>query len=169
MIQDATDSTVPASEDRLMELAQAVLTGGSAGGTSGGQLTREEARELAAIDIHSDAIYDLFFWANKIRISFVGQAGQVLLDRRRQGRGVQRRLRLLRQSKHYKTHVTPSKIERRGDAAGRRAGHRPTAPSASASSTPAAARPTASWTGWSRSSTRPPSRARSAPAPPSAS
>ncbi len=48
----------------IAELAQKVL--------AGGQLTREEALELT--DLPEDAIYDLFYWANRIRIRFVGRA-----------------------------------------------------------------------------------------------
>ena len=102
MIQDATDSTAPTTEDRMMALAQKVLAGDA--------LTRDEARELTAVDIHSDAIYDLFFWANKIRIKYVGRHVKFCSIVTGKVGACSEDCGFCAQSKHYKTHVTPSKM-----------------------------------------------------------
>ena len=46
--------------------------------------------------VGGDDVYDLFYWANKIRIRFDGPRREVLRHRRRQGRRVQRGLQVLR-------------------------------------------------------------------------
>jgi biotin synthase len=51
------------ANDRIAELGAAVLTGRP--------LTRPEARLLCQVE--GDGLYDLFYWANKIRIKFVGR------------------------------------------------------------------------------------------------
>ncbi len=48
---------------RIAELASKVL--------AGGQLSRDEAHDLTRVQ--GDDLYDLFFWANKIRLKFVGR------------------------------------------------------------------------------------------------
>src|SRR3954453_14768342 len=49
---------------RIARLAEHVLGGG-------GPLDRDDAAYLAAVG--GDDVYDLFYWANKIRIRFVGR------------------------------------------------------------------------------------------------
>ena len=85
---------------RLAELGVKVLGGES--------LTREEARELAAIDHESDAIYELFLWANKIRIKHNGRAVKFCSIVTGKVGGCSEDCSYCSQSKHYQTHVKPS-------------------------------------------------------------
>lgn len=88
--------------DRITDLAQQVL--------AGEPLTREQARELATVDIDSEAIYDLFYWANKIRIRFVGKHVKFCSIVTGKVGACSEDCGFCAQSKHYKTHVTPSKM-----------------------------------------------------------
>jgi biotin synthase len=85
---------------RIAQLGQAVLDGQS--------VTRDQARELARVT--GDEVYDLFYWANRIRIQYVGRhvhfcsivAGKVGNCSEDCG--------YCSQSAHFQTHVTPSKL-----------------------------------------------------------
>ncbi len=89
-------------EDRVADLGSAVLRGH--------RLTLGEARELAAVDPHSDAIYDLFYWANKVRIRHVGRAVKFCSIVTGKVGACSEDCHYCSQSKHYKTHVTPAKM-----------------------------------------------------------
>lgn len=96
MIQTACDQMT----DRVADLAMKVL-----GGTP---ITREEARELA--EAQGDEIYDLFYWANKIRIKFVGKQVKFCSIVTGKTGACSEDCGYCAQSKHYKTHVTPDKM-----------------------------------------------------------
>jgi biotin synthase len=83
--------------DRIADLAQQVL--------AGRLLTRDEARELAQVD--GDALYDLFFWANKIRIRFTGSAVKFCSIVAGKVGNCSEDCSYCSQSRHYKTHVQP--------------------------------------------------------------
>lgn len=93
MMHDAIDQ-------RIAELAQLVL---------GGQLlTRDQARELTRVE--GDLLYDLFFWANKIRIRFVGRQVKFCSILAAKVGACSEDCGYCSQSKFYKTHVTPAKM-----------------------------------------------------------
>ena len=96
--QSSADSTVIA--DRIEQIARAVLCGH--------QVTREEARELAQVS--GDDLYDLFFWANKIRIKFVGRHVKFCSIVAAKVGNCSEDCGYCSQSKHYKTHVSPAKL-----------------------------------------------------------
>ena len=129
-------------QQRIAQLAGRVLDGHLLG--------RDEAAYLTTVG--GDDVYDLFYWANRIRIQLRRARREVLRHRGGQGRRVQRGLQVLRPVRTLRTAVKgQSKLtdEQVLDSAGTPPKWGPTA---SASSTAAAARPGASWkTGSSRS------------------
>ncbi|MEX0887410.1 MAG: biotin synthase BioB [Phycisphaeraceae bacterium] len=99
----ATHATADApSASRLAELAQQIL--------AGHRLTRDEAREVAAVDPFSDDVYDLFYWANKLRIHHVGRHVRFCSIVTGKLGACSEDCGFCAQSKHYKTHVTPAKM-----------------------------------------------------------
>jgi biotin synthase len=93
--QLATDTSA-----RITELAQLVL--------AGGQLDRSQARELTQLT--GDDLYDLFYWANKIRIRFLGRQVKFCSIVTGKVGACSEDCGYCSQSKHYKTHVTPAKM-----------------------------------------------------------
>jgi len=85
---------------RIAELGQAVLQGHA--------LSRAEAGELA--DARGDELYDLFYWANKIRIRFVGRYVKFCSIVTGKLGACSEDCGYCAQSKHYKTHITPAKM-----------------------------------------------------------
>jgi len=96
MIQHHPDRTA----DRIAELGQMVL--------AGHRITREEAAELSAAT--GDEIYDLFYWANKIRIRFVGRKVKFCSIVAGKSGACSEDCSYCSQSKSYKTHVSPGKL-----------------------------------------------------------
>ena len=86
--------------DRIAELARIVL--------KGGQLDRDQAAFLASVQ--GEDRYDLFFWANKIRIRFVGAQVKFCSIVTGKTGACSEDCSYCSQSKHYKTHVTPDKM-----------------------------------------------------------
>ncbi len=85
---------------RIAELGQAVLAGHA--------LTRAEAQEL--IEAQGDELYDLFYWANRIRIRYVGRSVRFCSIVTGKLGACSEDCGYCAQSKHYKTHVTPAKM-----------------------------------------------------------
>jgi biotin synthase len=96
MIQPNTEPLA----DRVATIAQAVLAGES--------ISREDARTLT--HVRGDDLYDLFFWANKIRIRFVGRQVKFCSIVTGKVGACSEDCGYCAQSKHYKTHVTPDKM-----------------------------------------------------------
>ncbi|MEM9110889.1 MAG: biotin synthase BioB [Planctomycetota bacterium] len=95
--------TLPASafmNDTAMRLGVQVL--------SGKPLTREQARQLTTLQ--GNDLYDLFFWANKIRIQFVGENAKFCSIVTGKVGGCSEDCSYCSQSKHYDTHVQPSRM-----------------------------------------------------------
>jgi len=86
--------------DRIATLARIVL--------DGGLLTREQARELTTIK--GEALYDLFFWANKIRIKFTGSAVKFCSIVAGKVGNCSEDCAYCSQSKHHNTHVQPQML-----------------------------------------------------------
>lgn len=86
--------------DRIAALARHVL--------AGNLLTRDEARELTRVD--GDALYDLFYWANKIRIRFTGSAVKFCSIVAGKVGNCSEDCSYCSQSKHHKTHVKPAML-----------------------------------------------------------
>ena len=97
-----TPRPTPLDEDRVAHLGSAVLRGH--------RLTLDEARELASIDPHGELIYDLFYWANKVRICHVGRRVKFCSIVTGKVGACSEDCHYCSQSKHYKTHVTPAKM-----------------------------------------------------------
>ncbi len=74
----------------------------------GGELTLDEARQLAAVT--GDARYDLFYWANKIRIRHVGAAVKFCSIVAGKVGACSEDCSYCSQSKHFDTGITPSKL-----------------------------------------------------------
>ncbi|MCX5658288.1 MAG: biotin synthase BioB [Planctomycetota bacterium] len=89
-----------ATADFIADLGQRVL--------AGHQVTREEARRLATVS--GDEIYDLFYFANKIRIRFVGRQVKFCSIVAAKVGACSEDCGYCSQSKHYKTHVAPGKL-----------------------------------------------------------
>ena len=89
-----------AAADRIAELAQQVLSGQS--------LLRAQARQLCGV--RGDDLFDLFFWANKIRIRFVGRSVKFCSIITGKVGACSEDCGFCAQSRHYKTHVTPGKM-----------------------------------------------------------
>lgn len=85
----------------IAEIAQEVL-----GGTA---VDRNQARKLIAAD--GDALYDLFYWANKIRIRFVGRTVKFCSILAAKVGGCSEDCAYCSQSAHYKTGVEPGKAD----------------------------------------------------------
>jgi len=96
MIQKHSDQI----SERLGELAHRVL--------AGHRLTREQARELCTVQ--GDDCYDLFYWANKIRIKHVGRQVKFCSILAAKVGACSEDCGYCSQSKHHQTHVTPTKL-----------------------------------------------------------
>ena len=90
----------PTPTDRVAAIAQAVL--------AGEPITREDAAFLSQLE--GSDLYDLFFWANKIRIRFVGPQVKFCSIVTGKVGACSEDCSYCAQSKHYKTHVTPDKM-----------------------------------------------------------
>lgn len=86
--------------DRIEQLGKSVL--------GGHLITRDEARELARVE--GDDLYDLFYWANKIRIRFVGRQVKFCSIVAAKVGNCSEDCGYCSQSKHHKTHVAPSRL-----------------------------------------------------------
>ncbi len=75
---------------------------------SGKPLSRDQARELTTLE--GDALYDLMFWANKIRIANVGVNARFCSIVTGKVGGCSEDCSYCSQSKHYDTHVKPSRM-----------------------------------------------------------
>ncbi|MEX0775736.1 MAG: biotin synthase BioB [Phycisphaeraceae bacterium] len=89
-----------AVSDRIAELAGHVL--------AGGLLDRDQARELARVA--GDDLYDLFYWANKIRIRFVGRQVKFCSIVAAKVGACSEDCGYCTQSKYHDTHVAPGKL-----------------------------------------------------------
>ncbi|MFN3168006.1 MAG: biotin synthase BioB [Phycisphaeraceae bacterium] len=97
------DPVLPASRflnDTAMRLGIQVL--------SGKPLSREQALELTTLA--GNDLYDLFFWANKIRIAHVGPNAKFCSIVTGKVGGCSEDCSYCSQSKHYDTHVKPSRM-----------------------------------------------------------
>ncbi|MCC5827901.1 MAG: biotin synthase BioB [Phycisphaeraceae bacterium] len=107
MIQKQTVETVHEGPgcsplgDRIFELGQRVLAGHA--------ITREEAMELTSAS--GQELYDLFYWANRIRVRYVGPNAKLCSIIAGRVGACSEDCAYCSQSKHYKTHVTPSRAE----------------------------------------------------------
>lgn len=90
----------PSLTDRIEQLGRAVLDGHA--------VTREEARVLASVQ--GEERYDLFYWANKIRIKFVGRNVKFCSIVAAKAGNCSEDCGYCSQSKFHKTHVAPSKL-----------------------------------------------------------
>jgi len=86
--------------ERIARLGQMVL--------SGHLLTRAEALELAQAD--GDHLYDLFYWANRIRIRFLGRQVKFCSIVAAKVGACSEDCGFCSQSRHHKTHVQPGKM-----------------------------------------------------------
>ncbi len=86
--------------DRVAELGAAVL--------SGQALTRQQARELCGVE--GDDLYDLFYWANKIRIKHVGRQVKFCSILAAKVGACSEDCGYCSQSKYYKTPTQPTKL-----------------------------------------------------------
>lgn len=75
---------------------------------TGTPLSREQARELT--QLQGNDLYDLFFWANKIRIANVGVSAKFCSIVTGKVGGCSEDCSYCSQSSHYKTHVEPSRM-----------------------------------------------------------
>jgi len=96
----AAPTASPYLNDTAMRLGIQVL-----GGTP---LTREQALELTTLE--GNDLYDLFFWANKIRTHFVGPNAKFCSIVTGKVGGCSEDCSYCSQSKHYDTHVQPSRM-----------------------------------------------------------
>lgn len=85
--------------DPIAALGQMVL--------AGHRLTHDEALQLSAVQ--GDALYDLFYWANKIRIKTVGRQVKFCSILAAKVGACSEDCGYCSQSKHFETHVQPSK------------------------------------------------------------
>ncbi|WP_428388546.1 biotin synthase BioB [Mucisphaera sp.] len=90
----------PLPTDKLADIAASVL--------AGNPISREDATFLTTLQ--GDDLYDLFFWANKIRIKFVGKQVKFCSIVTGKTGACSEDCSYCSQSKHYKTHVTPDKM-----------------------------------------------------------
>ncbi len=86
--------------ERIEELGRAVL--------GGRVLTRSEAQELA--NVQGALLYDLFYWANRVRRAFVGERVRFCSIVAAKVGACSEDCSYCAQSKHYDTHVTPAKM-----------------------------------------------------------
>jgi len=96
-----TDSSYDQVTARIAELASKVL--------AGGLLSRDEARELTLVE--GDALYDLYFWANKIRIRHVGRHVKFCSIVAAKVGACSEDCGYCSQSKHFSTGVKPTKMK----------------------------------------------------------
>ncbi|MFW6031971.1 MAG: biotin synthase BioB, partial [Phycisphaeraceae bacterium] len=96
-----TQSATQWMADQVAEAAIQVL--------SGSPLTREQALELTRVE--GDGIYDLFYWANKIRVRFTGRQVKFCSIVTGKAGACTEDCSYCSQSRHYKTHVKPSKMK----------------------------------------------------------
>ncbi|MBI1336001.1 MAG: biotin synthase BioB [Phycisphaera sp.] len=101
MIQPHAD--VSSLSDRIAQLGARVLAHGL-----DQPITRDEARELARAQ--GQDIYELFYWANKVRIKYVGPQVKFCSIVAAKVGACSEDCSYCSQSKHYDTHVTPSKM-----------------------------------------------------------
>jgi len=87
-------------DDTAMRLGVQVL--------SGTPLTREQAQELCALE--GQQIYDLMFWANKVRVAFVGPNAKFCSIVTGKVGGCSEDCSYCSQSKHHQTHVQPTRM-----------------------------------------------------------
>ncbi|MFI4861891.1 MAG: biotin synthase BioB, partial [Phycisphaerales bacterium JB063] len=87
-------------DDTAMRLGVQVL--------SGTPLTREQARELTALE--GQQIYDLMFWANKIRVQYVGPNVKFCSIVTGKVGGCSEDCSYCSQSKFHQTHVKPTRM-----------------------------------------------------------
>ncbi|QDU71977.1 biotin synthase BioB [Mucisphaera calidilacus] len=92
--------STPDNDQRIAEIATSVL--------AGNLVSREQAQFLASLE--GDDLYDLFYWANKIRIRFVGRQVKFCSIVTGKTGACSEDCSYCSQSKHYKTHVTPDKM-----------------------------------------------------------
>ena len=88
------------SAEQIGSLAKRVL--------GGHEVTRQEAMWLCAVE--GDDLYDLFYWANKIRIRFVGRQVKFCSILAAKVGACSEDCGYCSQSKHYQTHITPEKL-----------------------------------------------------------
>lgn len=86
--------------DRIADIAQRVL--------AGEPVTREQAQTLTRA--RGDELYDLFYWANKIRIRFVGRRVKFCSIVTGKVGACSEDCGYCSQSKHHRTHVSPEKM-----------------------------------------------------------
>jgi biotin synthase len=86
--------------DRIAAIAQTVL--------SGEPISRDDA--LALTQATGDELYDLFYWANKIRIRFVGRQVRFCSIVTGKVGACSEDCGYCSQSKHHSTHVSPEKM-----------------------------------------------------------
>lgn len=97
---DTPPVAAPFLNDTAMRLGIQVL--------SGKALSREQAGELTLLE--GEDLYDLFFWANKIRIAHVGPNAKFCSIVTGKVGGCSEDCSYCSQSKHYDTHVKPSRM-----------------------------------------------------------
>jgi len=97
---DPSVQASPFLNDTAMRLGIQVL--------SGTPLTRDQARELTKLE--GNDLYDLFFWANKIRTHFVGANAKFCSIVTGKVGACSEDCSYCSQSGHYKTHVQPSRM-----------------------------------------------------------
>lgn len=88
------------TSDLIEQLGRRVL--------SGDPLTQTQARQLCAVD--GDELYDLFYWANKIRIKFVGRQVKFCSIIAAKVGACSEDCGFCSQSKHHDTGVKPAKL-----------------------------------------------------------
>jgi biotin synthase len=95
-----TENRYDATTAMIAELASKVL--------EGRVLEREEAAQLTRVE--GDELYDLFFWANKIRIRFVGRQVKFCSIVAGKVGACSEDCSFCSQSKHFDTGTTPNKL-----------------------------------------------------------
>ena len=75
---------------------------------SGQWLQRDQARQLC--QLQGDQLYDLFYWANKIRVRYVGRTVKFCSIVTGKVGACSEDCSYCSQSKHYQTHVMPAKL-----------------------------------------------------------
>lgn len=96
MIQQNYDTVT----QQVAELAREVL--------SGRLLNRDQARILT--QVQGDALYDLFYWANKIRIQYLGRQVRFCSIVAAKVGACSEDCGYCSQSRHHHTHVSPAKL-----------------------------------------------------------
>lgn len=97
---DNASGFVSGLEERIAQLGRRVA--------GGGQITLDEARELTAAE--GDDLYELFHWANKIRIRRFGSKVKFCSIVAAKVGACSEDCGYCSQSKHHTTHVTPAKM-----------------------------------------------------------